>query len=72
MQCHHGNGFFRPCLSQELLLNGCAGRDMSARRGPLVVGLELQAELVVEDPEHCRANIAAGMTVSLPGAITPA
>src|SRR2546430_7506963 len=34
-----------------LLLNWCAGRDMSARRGPLVVGLELQAELVVEDPQ---------------------
>src|SRR5258705_13011111 len=36
---------------QALLLNWCAGRDMSARRGPLVVGLELQAELVVEDPQ---------------------
>src|SRR6266849_1821645 len=34
---------------QALLLNWCAGRDMSARRGPLVVALELQAELVVED-----------------------
>src|SRR2546425_969948 len=34
-----------------LLLNWCAGRDMSARRGPLVVALELQAELVVEDPQ---------------------
>src|SRR5882672_8556976 len=34
-----------------LLLNWCAGRDVSARRGPLVVGLELQAELVVEDPQ---------------------
>src|SRR5258706_16249600 len=36
---------------QALLLNWCAGRDTSARRGPLVVGLELQAELVVEDPQ---------------------
>src|SRR5882724_4530199 len=36
---------------QALLLNWCAGRDMSARRGPLVVGLELQAELVVEDTQ---------------------
>src|SRR4030088_1184625 len=36
---------------QALLLNWCAGRDMSARRGPLVVGLEFQAELVVEDPQ---------------------
>src|SRR5882757_9763209 len=36
---------------QALLLNWYAGRDMSARRGPLVVGLELQAELVIEDPQ---------------------
>src|SRR5258705_12825612 len=35
----------------SFLLNWCAGRDMSARRGPLVVGLELQPELVVEDPQ---------------------
>src|ERR1700730_9765694 len=43
-----------PCVLafvQASLLNWCAGRDMSARRGPLVVGLELQAELVVEDTQ---------------------
>src|SRR4051794_19479598 len=36
---------------RALLLNGRASRDMSARRGPLVVGLELQTELVVEDAQ---------------------
>src|SRR3984893_5392147 len=43
-----------PCVLafvQASLLNWCAGRDMSARRGPLVVGLELQAQLVVEDTQ---------------------
>src|SRR5229473_852573 len=48
---------------QASLLNRCAGRDTSARRGPLVVGLELQAELVVEGPQiavaaaqYCRGH----------------
>src|SRR5712664_198122 len=48
---------------QALLLNWCAGRDMSARRGPLVVALELQAEVVVEDmqiavaaAQYCRGH----------------
>src|SRR5437660_943346 len=31
------------------MLNRCAGRDLCARRDPLIVALELQAELVVED-----------------------
>src|SRR5713101_8419177 len=50
MPCRYGNGVLRPFV-QALLLNWCAGWDMSARRGPLVVGLELHAELVVEDPQ---------------------
>src|ERR1700730_13283571 len=37
--------------SLPLLLNWFADRDMSARGGPLVVGLELQAELVVGDTQ---------------------
>src|SRR4051812_14932318 len=38
-------------LAEALPLNCCPGWDMSARRRPLVVGLELQAELVVDDAQ---------------------
>src|SRR3977135_3842304 len=36
---------------QASMLNWCAGRDMSTRRGPLVVALKFQAELVVGDAQ---------------------
>src|SRR4029078_11214175 len=37
----------RPLLSKRYCSIGVPGRDMSARRGPLVVPLKLQTELVV-------------------------
>jgi hypothetical protein len=38
-------------LLPALLLGWCASRDMSARRSPLIVGLELHAEHVVRDSQ---------------------
>ena len=31
------------------MLDRCAGRDLRARRNPLVVGLQLQTEHIIED-----------------------